>query len=86
MSEAAWCVYVLRCADGSLYTGATNDLQRRLRQHNDGSGAAYTRSRLPVSLLWHEPAEDRPAALRRELQIKRLPRSAKLLLIGQPAC
>ncbi len=79
---AQWSVYVLRCADGSLYTGVTTDLERRLRQHNDGSGAAYTRSRLPVSLAWHEDAADRPAALRRELQIKSLRRSAKLSLIG----
>lgn len=79
---AAWNVYVLRCADGSLYTGVTTDLERRLQQHNAGTGAAYTRSRLPVSLLWQEAAADRPAALRRELQIKRLPRSAKLSLVG----
>lgn len=77
-----WCVYVLRCADGSLYTGVTTDVKRRLEQHNAGSGAAYTRSRRPVSLLWREDAADRPAALRRELQIKRLSRQAKLSLIG----
>ena len=78
-----WCVYVVRCADGSLYTGVTTALQRRLEQHNSGTGAAYTRGRRPVSLLWHEGAADRPSALRRELQIKRLPRKAKLNLTGQ---
>lgn len=79
-----WLVYVLSCADGSLYTGITNDLERRLKVHNSGHGAAYTRSRLPVKLLWSEPAVDRSAALKRELHIKRLPRADKLRLLGLP--
>ena len=62
-----WCVYMLRCRDGTLYTGATNDLEQRLRVHGSGRGAAYTRSRLPVCLVYAEPAADRSAALRRVL-------------------
>ncbi|AKU91959.1 GIY-YIG nuclease family protein [Vulgatibacter incomptus] len=79
---AGWCVYVLLCGDGSLYTGATNDLARRVARHAAGKGAAYTRSRLPVSLAWSEPALDRGAALRREAAIKRLRRQAKLALLS----
>lgn len=77
-----WSVYVLRCADNSLYTGVTTDLERRLLAHNGGTGAAYTRARLPVTLLYSEPAADRSAALKRELQIKKLPRHRKLELIA----
>lgn len=76
-----WNVYMLRCRDGTLYTGATNNLERRLAAHNRGRGAAYTRARLPVTLVWHEPAEDRSAALRREASLKRLSRAEKLRLI-----
>jgi putative endonuclease len=72
---------MLRCRDGTLYTGATNDLERRLATHGRGKGAAYTRARLPVTLVWSEPAEDRSAALRREAALKRLTRGEKLLLI-----
>jgi putative endonuclease len=72
---------MLRCGDGTLYTGATNDLERRLATHGRGKGAAYTRARLPVTLVWSEPAEDRSAALRREAALKRLSRGEKLLLI-----
>jgi putative endonuclease len=74
-------VYVLRCGDGSLYTGATNDLDRRLARHGAGSGARYTRSRLPVELAYRERCGDRGAALRREAAIKQLSRSEKLDLI-----
>ncbi|HET6437724.1 MAG TPA: GIY-YIG nuclease family protein [Anaeromyxobacter sp.] len=77
---AAWSVYVLRCADGTLYTGATNDLGRRLEQHQAGRGARYTRARLPVALHYFEGARDRGAALRREAALKRLPRAEKLRL------
>lgn len=76
-----WCVYVLRCRDGSLYTGATNDLDRRLARHAAGLGARYTRSRLPVRLVHVERASDRSAALRREAAVKKLPRTAKLALV-----
>lgn len=82
MTVSAWFVYVLHCADGSLYTGVSTDVNRRLLDHNAGSGAAYTRTRLPVELLWSEPAADRSAALKRELQIKKLTRQQKLELVG----
>ncbi len=74
-------VYIAACADGSLYTGCTTDVERRIRTHNAGRGAKYTRSRLPVALAYAEPAEDRSAALRREYAIKRLSHKEKLALI-----
>lgn len=74
---------MLRCRDGTLYTGATNDLERRVATHNRGRGAAYTRARLPVTLVWSELAADRSAALRREAALKRLSRLEKLRLIRQ---
>ena len=77
-----YLVYILRCGDGTLYTGCTNDLPRRLRAHQAGRGAKYTRSRLPVELVYQEAAPDRSAALRREATIKRLDRGAKLALIA----
>ena len=77
-----WYVYLARCADGSLYTGVTTDLDARERTHNRGRGAAYTRARLPVSIVHAEAARDRGAALRRELAIKRLTRSDKEALVG----
>jgi len=79
--RGAWQVYLLRCGDGTLYTGATNDLARRLARHASGRGARYTRSRLPVALVHAERAAGRGAALRREAAIKRLDRRAKLALI-----
>lgn len=82
-----WTVYLLHCADGSVYTGVTLDLQRRLAQHNGerAGGPRYTRGRRPVELLWWEPVADRGAAQRREAAIKRLPRRAKLALSGAGA-
>jgi putative endonuclease len=79
-----WCVYFLRCGDGSLYAGATNDLPRRLALHAAGKGARYTRSHLPVALAWTERARGRSAALRREAALKRLTRAEKLTLIARP--
>jgi putative endonuclease len=73
-------VYILRCADGSLYTGYTVDLERRVSSHKSGRGSKYTRSRLPVSLAYQESAPTLRRALRREIEIKKLSRSAKLLL------
>ena len=74
----AWHVYLLRCADGSLYAGITTDLERRLAEHNLGkAGAKYTRSRRPVVMAWSEAAEDRGAASRREYALKKLGREAK---------
>lgn len=77
-----WIVYILRCADATLYTGVTNDLDRRLAQHNRGHGARYTAARLPVSVCYAELARDRSSAQRREAEIKRLSRTAKLALVG----
>jgi uncharacterized protein (TIGR02453 family) len=77
-----WFVYLARCADGTLYTGVTTDPVRRERAHNAGRGAAYTRSRLPVSLVHLEPAVARGAALRRELAIKRLTRREKEAMVA----
>ena len=70
-------VYMVRCADQTLYTGWTNDLARRLAAHNSGRGAKYTRSRRPVELVYQEAVADKSAALRREWQIKRLPAERK---------
>jgi putative endonuclease len=79
----AWMVYLARCRDGSLYTGITTDPERRLKQHNKGLGAAYTRSRLPVTLVYQEAAGNRSEALRRERAIKSLTRAAKEVLALQ---
>ena len=76
-------VYILQCADGTLYTGSTNDPQRRLKVHNSGKGAKYTRSRLPVKLVDQEEQENWSAALRREAAIKKLSRAQKKTLIAQ---
>jgi len=82
MSDA-W-VYMLRCRDGSLYTGWTIDLERRLARHQAGAASRYTASRLPVELAVAMPMDDRTAARREEARIKRLPRAAKLALIAGP--
>lgn len=74
-------VYILKCRDGTLYTGITTDVQKRLATHNSGKGAKYTRSRLPVTLLYQEPQPDKSAALKRENAIKALTRPQKLALI-----
>jgi putative endonuclease len=79
----AWVVYVLRCSDGTLYTGCTNDLPRRLARHQSGKGAAYTRSRRPVRLVFEEAVESKSAALKREYQLKQLPRALKLKLVAE---
>ena len=79
---AAWAVYMLRCSDGSLYTGCTNDLEARVARHNAGKGASYTRSRRPVELVFEERAEDRSAALKREAALKKLTRAEKLRLVA----
>src|SRR5262245_52796873 len=77
MSERSWSVYLLRCADGTLYCGVTNDVPRRLVAHARGR-VKYTRGRLPVELAYVEPAGDRGQALKREIAWKRLRRSEKL--------
>ncbi len=76
-----WTVYILECRDGSLYTGITNDIEKRLQAHNDGTAARFTRGRGPVSLRYTEPHPDRSAASKREIAIKKLSRTEKLLLI-----
>ena len=78
----SWLCYLLQCADGTLYCGITNDLDKRLAAHNAGEGAKYTRGRTPVKLLYHEPCADKSAALKREMQIKRMVRGEKLELCG----
>lgn len=78
--ESAFFTYILSCADGTLYTGWTTDLEKRLEVHNAGKGARYTRARLPVSLLASWTFEDRSQAMRFEWEIKQLSRSEKLAL------
>jgi predicted GIY-YIG superfamily endonuclease len=82
----AW-VYMLRCADGSLYTGWSNDMRRRMARHRDGRASRYTASRRPLELVLALPMADRSAAMREERRIKALPRPEKIALIadaGQP--
>jgi putative endonuclease len=81
VTVSAWCVYILRCSDRSLYTGITADLEGRLSAHRDGTASKYTRVRLPVRLVYQEPHPDRSSASKREAAIKKLSRSAKLALI-----
>lgn len=80
-----WFVYVVRCRDGSLYTGISTDVGARVARHNAGHGARYTRARRPVQLLYVERKRSRSTALRREAFIKALSRPAKLGLIAPPA-
>ena len=75
-----WQVYILECADGSLYTGIARNLDERIAAHNNGSGAKYTRGRRPVKLVYQENVTSRSIALRREITIKKLPRADKLRL------
>ena len=75
-----WLVYIVECRDGSLYTGITNDLQKRIESHNAGTGAKYTAARRPVRLVYREDAASRSAASKREIVIKRLTRKAKQAL------
>ena len=79
--EKQWLVYILRCGDGTLYTGTTDDLPRRLEMHRSGKGAKYTRGRGPLNVVYREEAESYSAALKREYQIKQLSRTEKLKLI-----
>lgn len=80
---ADWHVYIVRCADETLYTGIARDVEARIALHNAGRGAAYTRGRGPVRLVHREPAEGRSAALRREAAIKRLSLAGKRRLLGE---
>lgn len=77
----SWTVYMLRCSDGSLYTGITTDLTRRIKAHEDGNGARYTHGRGPFQLVYQELHENRAEASKREMAIKSLSRARKLELI-----
>ncbi len=77
-----WLCYLLRCADGTLYCGITNDIEKRLNAHNAGIAAKYTRARTPVELVFSENCIDRSCASRREMEIKKLTRSQKLALVA----
>lgn len=79
------CVYILRCKDGSLYTGWTNDFQKRLDAHNTGKGAKYTRGRGPVVPVYLEYLPDKISATKREAEIKKLPLKKKQLLLSSPS-
>jgi predicted GIY-YIG superfamily endonuclease len=80
-----WWVYLLRCGDGTLYCGIALDVAARLKQHREGKGAKYTRGRAPLELVHQEACASKPEALRRERQIKRMRREAKLRLGGLSA-
>ena len=82
-TQPRWLVYLLRCSDGSLYTGITNDLPKRLKAHAAGKASKYTRSRLPVKLAYTEPQRSKSAALKREVAIKRLRRAEKDRLLAK---
>lgn len=75
--DKSWLIYLLECKDGTLYTGITNDLEKRLASHNAGTGAKYTRGRRPVTLLEFKTVESQSEALKLEYQIKQLPRFKK---------
>ncbi|HYL22143.1 MAG TPA: GIY-YIG nuclease family protein [Gemmatimonadales bacterium] len=77
----SWTVYLLRCRDGSLYTGITTDVARRVARHQAGTASAYTRARRPVELVYQEGQTNRSAALQREAALRRLSRAAKLTLV-----
>jgi predicted GIY-YIG superfamily endonuclease len=83
LSAGQWFVYVVRCADGSLHTGIARDMARRLKQHNAGTASRYTRSRLPVALVYHEAHPDQSSALKREAAIKAMDRRGKLAMAQQ---
>ena len=78
-----WYVYILRCGDGTLYTGVTDNVERRLAAHRSGKGAKYTRGRGPLELAYTEQLPDKSAALRREAAIKRLPKQKKEALLAK---
>jgi putative endonuclease len=81
--KSTWWVYLLRCRDGSLYTGITTDPARRLSQHNAGTASKYTRARRPVEMVYRERAKSHGDALRREIAIKKLSRAAKDVLVAR---
>lgn len=78
----SWCVYILRCADQTLYTGITNNFENRLAAHENGTGAKYTKGRAPFAVMYQEDCEDRSHASKREREIKMLSKADKLKLIS----
>lgn len=82
-NDGPWLLYIVECRDGSLYTGITNDIDRRLSQHNDGTAARYTRSRRPVQLRYREECESRSAALVRECAVRLLTPKQKWELVAR---
>lgn len=80
--EATWYLYILRCGDGTLYTGITTDVERRLEAHQTGKGAKYTRGRGPLELVYREACENHSDALKRELAVKKLTRKQKEQLLA----
>ena len=81
--EKQWVLYILECGDGTLYTGITDDLVRRMKAHKTGRGANYTRGRGPLELRYMEVCQDHSAALKREIAVKRMKRSEKIALIQE---
>lgn len=84
-TRVSWFLYILQCNDGSFYTGITKDLERRLKMHNEGKGARFTRTRRPVCVIHREVFPSRTKALIREWTVKRLSRKAKEVLVGFPS-
>jgi putative endonuclease len=82
-TAAVWHLYILGCGDGSLYTGVTTDIERRIREHQEGTGARYTRTHAPVTLVYQEECGSRSQALSRECAVKSLPRRKKYELISR---
>ena len=80
--ETIWYLYILRCGDGTLYTGITTDVEKRLAAHRSGKGAKYTRGRQPLELVYRETCKSHSQALKRELEVKRLTRQDKESLIS----
>jgi putative endonuclease len=81
MEDKKWFVYMLECSDSTIYTGITNNLERRIKVHNSGKGAKYVKNRLPVRLLWSIESENRSEASKLEIKIKKLTRTQKLNII-----
>ena len=79
--ETQWYLYILRCKDNTLYTGITTDVEKRLEAHRSGKGAKYTRGRAPLELVYQESCGSHSNALKREAEIKKLPRTAKEMLV-----
>lgn len=81
MENKKWCVYMLECSDSTIYTGITNDLERRIKVHNSGKGSKYVKTRLPVKLVWSIESENRSEASKLEIKIKKLSRVQKINII-----